>query len=158
MRRFVPLLFLAAACALAQEKYNGPRPPKTDLPYLVHGSTLIPTEAVEANQEEKKDESVYVISGASSSARTPLAEPIFLIESDKLNPERIELWRVESRGGRREVALPKKAKRNAPRPLRVNVTRLGGRLFRIEAAQVLENGEYSLSPADSNQAFCFSVY
>jgi hypothetical protein len=158
MRWFVPLVVVAATCVLAQEKYNGPRPSQPDVPYLVHASTLIPTEVVQANQEDKKDESVFVIPGAASPVKTPLAEPSFLMEANNLNADRIELWRVEPRGGRREVAIPKKAKRNGPRPMRLNVTRLGGRLYRIEVAQTLENGEYTLSPEGSNQAFCFSVY
>jgi hypothetical protein len=32
----------------------GPRPPKPDLPYLMHADNLIPTESVEAKQEERK--------------------------------------------------------------------------------------------------------
>jgi len=34
--------------ASAADKYNGPRPPKPDLPYLVHADHLIPTEAGQA--------------------------------------------------------------------------------------------------------------
>ena len=60
--------------------------------------------------------------------------------------------------GRREVVLPKKPGRNAARPIRVIVTDLGGKLYRIEANETLENGEYSLSPDGTNQVFCFQVY
>jgi hypothetical protein len=31
-------------------------------------------------------------------------------------------------------------------------------LFRVEAAQYLENGEYCLSPEGENIAFCFTVF
>jgi hypothetical protein len=44
------------------------------------------------------------------------------------------------------------------RPRRLNVKPLGGSLYRIEVDESLENGEYGLSPADSNQVFCFQVY
>jgi hypothetical protein len=151
-------LVLCAVPVLSQEKYRGPRPPKPDVPYLVHASHLIPTEVVEARQEDKKDDSIFVVPGAASSVKTPLAEPVFLMEADKFNPERVDLWRMDTRGGQREIVLSKKAKRNGPRPIRVLVSHIDGRLYRIEVAQTLEPGEYSLSPSDSNQAFCFSVY
>src|ERR1039458_4935950 len=48
-------LGLAAAFAAAAQKYDGPRPPKPDVPYLKHADTLIPTEAVMAKEEKKKD-------------------------------------------------------------------------------------------------------
>jgi hypothetical protein len=155
MRLAGVLLFAAALCFGAD--YDGPRPPKPDLPYLLHASNLIPTEAVEAKEEQKKDDVTYVIEGAASPAKTPLAEPIFLLEADKLSPERLELYPLEVKGGRREITINQK-KRKGPRPLRILVTRLADRLYRIEASEMLENGQYSLSPADSNRAFCFEVY
>lgn len=140
-----------------KEKYAGPRPPKPDWPYLLHASSLIPTELAQANQQDKKGDTTFVISGATSSARTPLAEPIFMMDADKLSPDHIELWRLETKGGQREITVSHKAKRNG-RPLRLMVSRIEGRLYKLEVAQTLENGEYSLSPSDSNEAFCFTVY
>ena len=104
-----------------------------------------------------ENESTYISPGASSPARTPLAEPIFLIEADKINPERLELYRLEVKGGQREITVSQK-RRGGPRPLKLSVTRIDGRLFRVEAGEMLENGQYSLSPSDSNTAFCFEVY
>lgn len=154
----VPAAFLLLASALlAADKYTGPRPPKPDIPYLLHASNLIPTEVVEARQEQKKNDTTYIIPGASSPAKTPLAEPIFLIDADKISPERIELYRLDVKGGQREITVSQK-RRGGPRPLKLSLTRLEGRLYRIEASEMLENGEYSLSPSDSNQAFCFEVY
>ena len=43
MLRILPLLFAAVFAAYAQ-KYNGPVPPKPDLPYLKHAENLIPTD------------------------------------------------------------------------------------------------------------------
>ena len=153
-------LFLVLLCASsgAQEKYDGPKPPKPDIPYLLQASELIPTEVVEAKQEDKKGESVFMVPGATSTAKTPLAEPIFLMEADKLSPERIDLWRLDTKGGQREISISHKSSRKNPRNFRVMVSRIEGRLYKIEVAQTLENGEYSLSPGDSNQAFCFTVY
>ncbi len=145
------------AAAQEKNKYDGPVPPKPDIPYLLHASNLIPTEVVQAGQQERKGDTVYTISGATSPARTPLAEPIFLMQAEKLSPERIELYRLEPKGGQREISIARKAKRNS-RPLRLMVSRVEGRLYKLEVAQTLEDGEYSLSPADSNEAFCFTVY
>ncbi len=142
----------------AQNKYNGPRPPKPDLPYLLHADHLIPTEAVEAREEKRKSETIATVAGASSPARTPLAEPIFLLESAKLDPGQLELWKLESKGGNRQLVLPDKPKKGGPRPLRLLVTKLDDTLYRVEVNEVLENGEYSLSPRGSSQVFCFQVY
>ena len=147
-------LFTISLAALAAEKYDGPRPPKPDIVYLVHADNLIPTEAVDAKDEG----GVYTVPGASSSARTPLAEPIFLIESDKVLPERLELYRWEVKGGRRELATGKGKRKGSARPLHLSVNKVDGRLYRVEASEPLENGEYSLSPNDSNKVFCFEVY
>ena len=158
--RFHPglaLLLLAAAPLLAQ-KYSGPRPPKPDIPYLVHADDLAPTEMTEAKEQSRKDEITYVIGGANSTARTPLAAPIFLLQAEKLEPERIQLYRLESKGGQREVQFSKKKKQTA-RPLMLTVTRLSSdNLYRIETVGSLANGEYSLTPDGSNQVFCFQVY
>ena len=137
--------------------YKGPRPPQADVPFLLHASTLLKTEVAEAKEESKKDDTTYIISGAASEVKTPLAEPIFLLESDTLNPDRLELYRLEVRNGRREVTMNQK-KRRGPKPLKLLVNRLSDRLYRIEVAEMLDPGEYSLSPADSNRVFCFQVY
>ena len=155
-RRYV--LFLAVPAAFAQ-KYAGPRPPKPDLPYLLHADNLVPTEASEAKEQTRKDDITYVISGPASSARTPLASPIFLIQAEKLQPERLQLYKLEVKEGQREITFSKKKKRDASRPLRLTVDKLtSDNLYRIEADETLEEGEYSLTPEGSNQVFCFQVY
>jgi hypothetical protein len=158
MPRFLAILILGSA-AFAADKYDGPRPPQPDLLYLVHADNLIPTEAAEAKEESsKKDETTYLVPGASSPARTPLAEPIFLIEADKVLPERLELYRWDVKNGRRELAMSKGRRRGGSRPLHLSVTRLEGKLYKVEASEPLEDGEYSLSPNDSNRVFCFEVF
>ena len=156
--RFSMLMALSALMVWGQ-KYNGPRPPKPDVPYLVHADTLVPTEAAESKQESsKKNDAVYSIAGTGGSAKTPLAEPIFLMESEKIQPQTLELYRVEVKGGRREVNVVQRKTRGGPKPLRLTVTKLDGRLYRIEADEELENGQYALSPNGSNTVFCFEVY
>lgn len=150
----LPLL----ALALAAPGYKGPRPPRADVPYLLHASRLVETETAEAREDKRKDDTAYVIEGAASPARTPLAEPIFLLETQKLQADRLELYKLEVRNGRREAVFSAKKRKDSQRPIRVSVTRLDQNLYRIEAAAGLENGEYSLTPAGSNQVFCFQVY
>ena len=47
-------VFLLVTCisipAVAAEKYTGPRPPKADVPYLLHADNLIETEIVFEDQ------------------------------------------------------------------------------------------------------------
>ncbi len=141
------------------QKYDGPRPPKPDVVYLVHADNLVPTDVTEAKQDSgKKNETQYSVSGAGASAKTPLAEPIFIMESEKIQPQSLELYRFEVKNGHREVTMAQKRTRGGPRPLRLTVTPLGGKLYRIEADEELENGQYGLSPNGSNTVFCFEVY
>lgn len=158
-RRSAWLCLFVAALALAADKYAGPRPPKPDLPYLLHADNLIPTETNEAHQQTRGKDTVYVIPGPASPARTPLAEPIFLFWSEKIPPESLELYRLEVKGGNRQIVFPEK-KKDQPRPYRIIVTRLDEKLYRLEVSERfgLENGPYSLTPAGSNQVFCFDVY
>jgi hypothetical protein len=148
------IVLLTAASVGWTADYTGPRPPKPDLVYLMHADNLIPTEAAEAKQE-KGD--VYTVAGASSPARTPLAEPIFLMQSDRITPESLELYRLDVKSGRREITLSNR-RRGGPRALHLSVTKLERGLYRIEASETLENGEYVLTPAGSNRVFCFEVF
>ncbi|HYW45851.1 MAG TPA: hypothetical protein VE959_23510 [Bryobacteraceae bacterium] len=154
MRRILPFLLAAVFLAFAQ-KYTGPTPSKPDVPYLKHASDLVATEAVTAKEEKKKEESTYIIEGANSSVKTPLASPIFLIQADKINPDRLGLYKLESKSGHREIVFGPKRQ---PKPIRIEVSRLGGNVYRIEVDDSLEPGEYSLSPEGSNQVFCFQVF
>jgi len=139
------------------QKYTGPRPPKPDVPYLVHADNLVPAEVVEAKEEKRKDDLAYIIDGAASSARTPLSGPRFLFQGDKLSADKLQLYRFDVKNGHREVFFSKKGKGSA-KARRVEVTSLGDGLFRIDVTESLENGEYGLTPEGSNQVFCFEVY
>src|SRR3984893_2385342 len=97
-------LALAAVCTYAAEKYDGPVPPKPDVPYLLHATNLVETELGQAKQENRKNDSTFIISGAASPARTPLAEPIFIIDARQISPESFELYRLDAKGGNREVS------------------------------------------------------
>jgi len=153
------VLLLWALLGAAPREYSGPVPPKPDVPYLLHADNLVETESAEARQQKRGRADVYTVPGATSPARTPLAEPIFLLRSEKIAPDSLELYRLEPRGGNREIVFPENKKR-APRPFRLVVTRLAEKLYRIEVSENLglENGEYSLTPRGSNQVFLFTVY
>jgi hypothetical protein len=150
----IGILFLAVAGA---QKYSGPRPSKPDVPYVIHADNLVEAEVAEAKEEKRKDDMAYIVPGAESPVKTPLAGPIFVMQADKLAPEKLQLYRFEVKNGHREVFFSKKGKGSA-RPRRINVSPLGGGLYKIETGESLENGEYGLSPDGSNQVFCFQVY
>lgn len=155
LRRLILLSLAVAVCATAQ-KYDGPKPPKPDLPYLKHADNLIPTESVMAKEEKKKDDTTYIVDGAASSAKTPLAAPTFLMQAGSLTPSRLQLFKLEVKGGHRQLYFPAK---KPPQAIRIVVTRLSSEgIWKIEVDESLEPGEYSLSPEGTNQAFCFQVF
>lgn len=147
---------LALTPLLLAQKYTGPVPEKPDVPFLLHASSLLEVEQGQATQETRKDDEVFAVTGAASRVRTPVPEPIFLFLSEKLQPK-LDLYRFETKTGRREVVVSRN-RRKGSRPLRVNITRVSDRLYRIEAGEILEPGEYALTPEGSNKVFCFSVF
>jgi len=151
--RILPLLAAAVLAAAAQEP-NVPTPPKADLPYLKHADNLVPTEVAQAQEQKKKDESTYIIAGAASTAKTPLAMPVFIFLSEKMPPESLQLFKLEIKSGHREITIGKRG----TEPIRLQVTHLSGKIYRIEVYNELEPGEYSLSPNNANVAFCFAVF
>jgi hypothetical protein len=157
MKRLLLLPVLFTTFCFGQ-KYTGPQPEKADMPYLLHATTLLATEALDAKQEEKKEVTTYVIPGAASPSRTPLSEPIFLLRTEKLVPERLTLYKMEVKSGHREVSFNSKKAKDNPHPVPLSVKRLDQGLYRIEANDSMPTGEYCLSPEGSNQVFCFQVY
>jgi len=147
------LSIVVVACAATAQRYDGPRPPKPDLPYIRHAETLVPTEAAEAKAEKKKDDTRYTIDGANSAAKTPLAAPIFIMQSGRVVPESLQLFKLESKDGHREFALSKNGE-----PMLIKITKLDGGLSRFEPDDGLEPGEYALLVGGSNQVFCFAVF
>ncbi|WP_321478038.1 hypothetical protein [uncultured Paludibaculum sp.] len=159
--RLLAALVMLAAVLPAQKKYTGPRPAKPDVPFLVHASRLVETESNTATESQSKDGTVYTIPGATSPARTPVPEPIMVFQSDKINPDRLTLYRMDVKGGSRTLLIPqagKRGKKDDARPLFLMVTPLAPSLFKVEVNEVLPDGEYCLSPEGSNQVFCFTSY
>ena len=156
-RGWLLVIALTQSCGLFAATYHGPRPPKSDIPYLLHAGNLVETEEGDAGDSDKKNEVTYTIAGANSPVKTPLAEPIFLVDAKTANPERFEMYRVESRNGHREVSMSAKRRRGS-QPVHLAVRSLAEHLYRVEADEPLENGEYCISPSDSNRVFCFAIY
>jgi hypothetical protein len=156
MLRRIPFLAVAVVCAAFAQKYDGPHPPKPDVPFLKHADNLLATEVAQAREEKRKDDTVYTVEGANSSAKTPLAEPIFLFQSEKLHPDKLQLFKLDSKNCHREIVFSKK---RGPAPIRVEVTRLSSdNVYKLEVEEQLAPGQYSLSPEGSNQVFCFEVF
>ena len=152
------LALFVAVSVFAAEKYAGPRPPKADVPYLLHADNLIETEVGTAKSQERKDIVIATLPGASSPVKTPLAEPIFLVKTDKLVIDKLAAYKLEVKNGSREVVVNARKAKNVGRPLHVQVTKLDDKLYRVEIDEILENGEYALSPDGSDETFSFQVY
>lgn len=157
VRAFLTLTLLGAL-ASAADKYTGPRPPKADVLYLLHADNLVETEIGKAKNEERKDLVVATVPGASSPVKTPLAEPVFLIKTDKILVDKLGAFRMEVKNGQREVVVNAKKLKNLKPPIHLTVTKLDDRLYRVEVDEVLENGEYSVSPDGSDETFSFQIY
>jgi hypothetical protein len=158
LRTFLPAIAVVLS-AFAQSRINEPpRPPKPDVPFLLHATNLVETEAAEAKEEKKKNDTTYYVPGVKSSARTPLAEPIFIIRTEKIQPEKLELYRLEVKNNRREITFPERRSKNAPRPYPLSIRKLADGIWRVEASATLENGQYALTPSGSNIVFLFEVY
>lgn len=157
MRIVFCLLIALTLCA--QDRYSGPRPEKRDALYLLHADKIIELDQGTAQQTDRKNDTLYTMTGASAQAKTPMPEPIFVVNIENLNPERLSLYKVEpGKGGNRELMIPNAPKKNSPRPIRLSADRLEGSIWKLEAQEFLENGEYCISPDGTNKVFCFGVF
>ena len=150
--------FSFVAVAFSQANQPSIRPPKKDVPYLLEADKLIETEVRQAAQSGSKQGQIFSIPGTTSSARTPLPEPIFLFSPDRISANQLGLYRLQVTNGHREVVIGKHHRDDEETSFRLTLHRLDATLYRIEAAQMLDPGEYALSPQGSNTAFCFTVY
>src|SRR5438128_2351018 len=85
----IVLALVVSSTVFGAEKYTGPRPPKADVPYLLHADNLIETEIATAKSENRKDTVIATLPGANSPVKTPLAEPIFIIKTEKLAVDKL---------------------------------------------------------------------
>jgi hypothetical protein len=149
------LTLITGLAAYGQSK--PPAPSKPDVPYLIHAANLIETEQETAVEETRKDDMLYVVPGAASTVKTPLAGPEFMFRSESIDPDNFQLYRLESKNGRRELLFRHKKKILAD-AIRITVFPMDEGLARIRVYESLTAGEYCLTPSDSNTVFCFTVY
>lgn len=152
------LAFALAAALTAQGRYDGPRPEKADLPYLLHARNLVETEPGEAVMSTDKRFTVYTVAGAASSVKTPVPEPIFLFKSERINADRLSLYKMTVERGSRVIRFPERPGKNTPKPVFLMVTPLEKGLFKVEVNEPIEDGEYCLTPDGENIVFCFTTY
>jgi hypothetical protein len=153
--RFLLAYSLVCGYALAQDI---PKPPKPDVPYLIHAGNLVETETSEATDESTEKETRYAVAGATSTARTPLALPEFAMTPESVDPGLLELYRFEPLNGRREILIKKK-KKTVAEPYHVTALPAEEKgVYRLRVAQTLTPGEYCLTPQGADQVFCFTVF
>ena len=156
-----PYLLLGVfAMLLRADPATVPDPPKADLPYLLMAQDLVPTEAFDAKTEKSKEgkkdaETTYWVPGEHSSAKTPLASPIFVMKEDTLAVERLAVYPFEIKNGRREITFSRKKQ---TKPYTLTLKKLGDALYRLEIDQSLPPGEYAMTPNGADQVYCFAVY
>lgn len=160
-RRTLLLILLAfiATAATAQQKNAGPKPTKTDLPYLLEAEKLVPTDAQPAARS--KDDQTITVDGTTSSARTPLPEPVFLFSQGQIDAAQFELFHFQVVSGHRQwtKGAEDRPDNNAPEDtIRLTLRPMGQGVVRIEAAEMLDPGEYALIPRGQKTAFCFTVF
>ncbi len=155
---FAALLALSLPVLAQSDKYSGPRPEKADVVYLKHVDKLIETEVSEAKQSEEKNKTIFRVPGTSSSVKTPMAEPIFLFKTAKINPDKLTLYRMTVENGQRVLSFPIRPGKDSPKAIYIMVTPLERGLFKIEVNEFIDDGEYCLLPEGSNAVFCFSTY
>ena len=151
-------LFVLSLSAFAQEPYKGPVPDKSDLPFIRHANKLIPTDVGQAKDESAKGDTIYSVAGTAATAKTPLTEPSFIVKVEKMNIQQMQLYKMDTKGGQRQLYLSAKPKKNGPRPIRISLDPLSTGLYKLEVQEPLENGEYCLSPGGTNAVYCFAVY
>jgi hypothetical protein len=150
-----------AAPVFAEKKYTGPRPPKTDVPFLQHASTLIEVEKGEADEAHSHGNITYSVAGATSRTRTPVPEPVFYFQSDKINPEHMVLYKMDTKSGQRTLTMPEQGRRKDTHPIFMLIDPVSSSvpgLWKIEVNEVIDPGEYCLSPEGVNTVYCFTEY
>ena len=133
--RVAQLAFFIALLAAVVGAQNLPDPPRKDIPYLIHATNLLETEANQATEVSDKKGQIFWVPGAASSARTPLGFPEFLFAQDQIDARTL-------------------------RPYHVDVVPQSEGVFKLRVDSSLKPGEYCLTPdgeQGSNTVFCFAV-
>ncbi len=81
---------------------------------------------------------------------------MLLIKADKVNPQRLQMYRLEVKDGHREITASGKKRADVIHVLEVTRLTSDG-VFRMEVADDLDSGQYVLSLEGTNQGFCFTI-
>jgi hypothetical protein len=99
---------------------------------------------------------VYRVQGTRSPVRVSEANRIVFVV--RLNPggdpRQFQLYRLEPRMGYRQT---QPSMGGIPPGLPVTIHRIGDSVYEIMPARALYPGEYAISPANSNESYCFGV-
>jgi hypothetical protein len=99
---------------------------------------------------------VYRIQGAYSPVRVRQRDRLVFVV--RLNPggdpRQFQLYRLESRMGYRQT---QSSMGGMPPALPVTINKIGESVYEIIPARALYPGEYAVSPANSNESYCFGV-
>ena len=123
----------------------------------MHADNLIETESVAATQAASKGDTVFAVAGVDFSGPNAFGRTDFSFCFRSNSAGKPRLYQFDVKNGRREIVIPKKKGGNG-KVFHTSIKELSQVLFRIEASEYLENGEYCLSPEGENIAFCFTVY
>jgi hypothetical protein len=130
-------------------------------PFLRGAYGLIPLEReigmmVRNNSPYGMGPTVYRIQGARSPVRVRQSDKlVFVVRLNAgADPRRFELYALESRMNYRQTQSTRGGGR--PPALPVSIQKIGDSTYEI-SPRGLYPGEYSLSPIDSNESYCFGV-
>jgi hypothetical protein len=99
---------------------------------------------------------VYRIQGPRSPVRVRQGDRlVFVVRLNRGDdPRQFQLYRLESRMGYRQTQA---TMGGTPPGLPVTINKIGDSTFEIIPARALYQGEYAVSPMNSNQSYCFGV-
>jgi hypothetical protein len=102
-------------------------------------------------------QSVYRIQGPQSPVRVRRGDKIVFVVrlNSGSDPRRFELYQLESRMNYRQTQPSMGGGR--PPALPVTINKISEYTYEISPARQLYPGEYSFSPVDSNESYCFGV-
>jgi hypothetical protein len=138
------------------------QPDVVGVPFMRGASGLVTLEReigmmVRSNTTYGMGASVYRIQGAQSPVRVRRSDKIvFVVRLNSTgDPRRFQLYSLESRMNYRQTQPTRGGGR--PPALAATINKIGDSTYEISPMQPLYPGEYSVSPIDSNESYCFGV-
>jgi len=135
-------------------------PDYTDAPFLRGASGYIPLEREVATPARAggmygMGGTVYRVQGARSPVRVRQGDRIvFVVRLSRGDARQFQLFRLDSRMGYRQT---QSSMGGMPAGLPLTINRVGDSVYEITPARPLNPGEYAVSPANSNESYCFGV-